>query len=233
MRDVGAAREVSVYAVSLHAPTATVDDPDLAKATLASRLEVGVDDLAHVPWREEVQVDRLLDRDHHGGVRVEFLEVVVAHGLLLSSLPPGFWLQPDASSAVTHDMSIRRVQLGMLVLAFLAFAGTARAGEREMTVTATAYNSLPGQTEGDPAIAAWGDRLEPGMKAIAVSRDLLGEGLTHGVEVRIDGLPGTYRVLDKLHWRWERRIDVYMGVDVGAARSWGKRKVRIRWHPAR
>src|SRR5690606_4788597 len=62
---------------------------------------------------------------------------------------------------------------------------------REMAVRATAYNSLPGQGMGNPSIGAWGDRLKPGMKAIAVSRDLLNEGLLgHRSVVRIEGLPG-------------------------------------------
>ena len=99
-------------------------------------------------------------------------------------------------------------------------------------MTATAYNSLPGQTHGDPALAAWGDRLEPGMKAIAVSRDLIAMGLSHGVAVRIEGLPGEYRVLDKLHKRWKRRIDVYMGLDKQAAIDFGKRELRIFWRGA-
>jgi len=115
--------------------------------------------------------------------------------------------------------------------AWLAGCGEAPREPRELVVTATAYNSLPGQTAGDPAVAAWGDRLEPGMRAIAVSRDLLERGLTRGVEVEIEGLPGTYVVMDKLHRRWRKRIDIYMGTDREAARDWGKRTVRIRWRP--
>ncbi|GAL15331.1 hypothetical protein JCM19233_6349 [Vibrio astriarenae] len=38
-----------------------------------------------------------------------------------------------------------------------------------------------------------GDRLKPGMKSIAVSRDLIALGLTHNQEVRIEGFEGTYR----------------------------------------
>ncbi len=101
-----------------------------------------------------------------------------------------------------------------------------------LEVTATAYNSLAGQGSGDPTLAAWGDRLEPGMKAIAVSRDLLELGLTHGTEVEIDGVPGRWTVRDKMARRWTRRIDLYMGVDRGAALRWGRRPVTIRWKPA-
>ncbi len=102
-------------------------------------------------------------------------------------------------------------------------------GQRLLKVTATAYNSLPGQTQGNPTITAWGDKLVPGMKVIAVSRDLIPLGLKHGVKVKIDGLPGTYTVMDKLHQRWQHRIDIYMGKDIKAAKKWGKRKVTIRW----
>jgi 3D (Asp-Asp-Asp) domain-containing protein len=123
--------------------------------------------------------------------------------------------------------------------ALLAAAGCAhpfreRERAQELVVTATAYNSLPEQGTGDGTVAAWGDRLEPGMRSIAVSRDLLELGLGHGTRVRIEGLPGEYVVLDKMHRRWRRKIDVYMGTDLEAARRFGVRRVRISWDdPAR
>ena len=101
--------------------------------------------------------------------------------------------------------------------------------KRTMTVTASAYNSLRGQTVGNPSIAAWGDKLRPGMKAIAVSRDLQRMGLGHRAQVKIKGLPGTYLVLDRMHSRWTKKIDIYMGTDRKKAMRWGKRKVEIIW----
>ena len=98
-----------------------------------------------------------------------------------------------------------------------------------LVVTATAYNSLPSQTDDLPTRAAWGDELQPGMKAIAVSADLVELGLTRGTRVRIEGLPGNFEVLDGMARRFERRIDIYMGEDVERAREWGKRTVRITW----
>ena len=71
--------------------------------------------------------------------------------------------------------------------------------------------------------------MKPDMKIIAVSRDLIPMGLTHGVKVEIEGFPGTYTVMDKLHKRWKHRIDIYMGHDIDAARQFGKRNVTIRW----
>ncbi|MEZ4810944.1 MAG: hypothetical protein R2819_11355 [Allomuricauda sp.] len=95
-------------------------------------------------------------------------------------------------------------------------------------VTASAYNSVFWQTDSiHPSIAAWGDTLKPGMKCIAVSRDLIKLGLTHNTMVKIDTFPDTFYVKDKMHYRWKNRIDIYMGVDVKKAREWGKKKLLI------
>lgn len=100
---------------------------------------------------------------------------------------------------------------------------------KTMDVTVSAYNSVPSQTANHPSLAAWGDTLRPGMKCIAVSRDLLDLGLAYNTPVKIPGLPGIYHVKDKMHYRWRKRIDVYMGQDVGKAREWGKKKLRIEY----
>ena len=96
-----------------------------------------------------------------------------------------------------------------------------------ITVTATAYNSLKYQTSSNPDITAWGDSLLPGKKYIAVSRDLIGMGLKHNTPVKIDGFEGIYIVKDKMHTRWKKRIDIYMGLDVKKAKNWGKRKIEM------
>ena len=102
---------------------------------------------------------------------------------------------------------------------------------RSLRVTATAYTSHVNQTDSTPNIAAWGDRLKPGMKSIAVSRDLLKVyGLKHGQKVRIKGLKGEYRVLDKMNKRWKKKIDIYMGMNKRRAFKWGRRKVDIYWN---
>ena len=106
-----------------------------------------------------------------------------------------------------------------------------RAYRKRLRVTATAYTSHVGQTDSTPNIAAWGDRLRPGMKAIAVSRDLLKvHGLKHGQKVRIKGLDGEYAVLDKMNKRWRKKIDIYMGMNKRKAFQWGRRKVEIMWN---
>ncbi|MCF8273506.1 MAG: 3D domain-containing protein [Flavobacteriaceae bacterium] len=94
-------------------------------------------------------------------------------------------------------------------------------------VTATAYNSVKNQTDSDPHITAFGDSLKPGLKYIAVSNDLIKKGLKHDTPVKIKGLEGIYFVKDKMHSRKRNHIDIYMGIDVKAAKHWGRKKVSI------
>ena len=101
--------------------------------------------------------------------------------------------------------------------------------EHVLRVTASAYTSCRRETDSTPYLAAWNNRLKPGVKSIALSRDLLKMGLKNGSYVTIDGLKGKYKVLDKMHKRWKKKIDIYMGCNRKKARRWGKRKVTIRW----
>jgi 3D (Asp-Asp-Asp) domain-containing protein len=129
----------------------------------------------------------------------------------------------------------RRVFASLLLFAALMSAScalvqkAAHEEEKILIVTATAYNSVPKQGQGDPGVGAWGDRIRPGVNAIAVSPDLLALGLKRGTKVRIQGLSAEYVVLDSMPRKWKRRIDIFMGHDVAAARSWGKREVTIYW----
>ncbi|QCU90935.1 3D domain-containing protein [Thiomicrorhabdus sediminis] len=124
-------------------------------------------------------------------------------------------------------MKTARFFLFASVTLMLSACGTEN--KNELKVTATAYTSTHSQTDKTPFLAAWNNELEPGMKAIAVSRDLLQHGLTNGSKVTISGLPGEYIVLDKMHKRWEKKIDIYMGLDHQAAKEWGKQEVTISW----
>ena len=104
--------------------------------------------------------------------------------------------------------------------------------EMTMEVVGTAYNALPGQTQGDPEIGAWGDKLDVNIPSIAVSRDLIELGLVHNAKVRVDGFSGYYLVRDKLNKRFTKQIDIFMGLDRDAAIEFGKKTVRIYWTPA-
>lgn len=98
-----------------------------------------------------------------------------------------------------------------------------------MKVTATAYNSLAYQTNSNPSITAFGDSLKPGLKYIAVSRDLLDSGLVHNTKVKLQGFDSLFTVKDKMNSRFRKRIDIYMGIDVKKAKKWGKKKIEIEY----
>lgn len=103
-------------------------------------------------------------------------------------------------------------------------------GKHKLRVTATAYSSHRGQTDKTPFLAAWNNHIRPGMKIIAVSRDLLTRyGLRNGSRIRIGGLRGYYVVRDKMNKRFRKRIDIYMGINRRRALRWGRRSVIIYW----
>jgi len=95
--------------------------------------------------------------------------------------------------------------------------------------TATAYTSSTIETDATPYLAAWRNTLNPKVKSIAVSRDLLDIGLTNGMKVHIKGLKGEFLVLDKMNKKWKNKIDIYMGNDRQKALNWGRKKVIIYW----
>jgi 3D (Asp-Asp-Asp) domain-containing protein len=100
---------------------------------------------------------------------------------------------------------------------------------KEIEVKATAYNSTKAQTLGNPSIAAWGDTLKPGMKCIAVSRDLIALGLKYNTPIKIEGLDSIYLVKDKMHRRKRKQIDIYMGKDINKAKLWGVKRLKIQY----
>lgn len=134
------------------------------------------------------------------------------------------------------EVALRTVRVALCLLVLVAAAcATSRPGEtrrkpaRELVVTATAYNSTVAQTDSDPTVTAHGVRLTPGMRVIAVSRDLEAMGLQVGTRVQIEGLPGVWEVADRMPKARRRAIDVYMGFDVAKARAFGRRELRVRW----
>lgn len=129
------------------------------------------------------------------------------------------------------DCSIKNVRFFSLIMLTILFS-CSNPETKSMDVVATAYNSVKAQTADDPFVTAWGDTLVPGMKAVAISRDLLDSGLHYNMEVTIEGLKGEYKVLDKMNRRWTQKIDIYMGMNILKAREWGKKNVTIRWEPA-
>lgn len=124
----------------------------------------------------------------------------------------------------------RLLTVALLSVTVAGTASAAKERSNSLKVTATAYNSVSRQTDSTPNIAAWNNELKPGMRAIAVSKDLMHHyGLSNGSKVKILGLDGEYTVMDKMHPRWRKKIDIYMGKDRSKAKRWGKRTVTIHW----
>lgn len=116
------------------------------------------------------------------------------------------------------------------------------AGPPVLRLKATAYNSLPSQTWGDPNITATGEQTRFGI--IAASRDLIGSSLPYGSLVRIrdhggygngrgagafqDTLDsqGLFIVEDTMHIRKQQQVDVWFP-ELNTALSWGVREIEL------
>ena len=112
--------------------------------------------------------------------------------------------------------------------AFL-FASTASSPYKSVRVKALAYTGCSVKSKKRAPRGAWGDALTSDIKAVAVSPDLLDMGLDRGDVISIEGLPGQYKVLDVMHGRHDRTIDIFYGDDDCGARQWGKRTLNITW----
>lgn len=148
------------------------------------------------------------------------------------------WTSASRTSSAAIDL---RLKTGWLIAVSLALVAGASAQAHaevplkkkrvQLDVVATAYNSTHAQTDGDPHIGAWGDRLDrvKDARVIAVSRDLLKRGLTRGQRVKLHGYKGEFVVLDKMSKRWRNHIDLFMDKDLHGARRFGRRRVKISW----
>ncbi|WP_373029873.1 LysM peptidoglycan-binding domain-containing protein [Sulfurovum sp.] len=155
---------------------------------------------------------------------------IIEEGDTLISIAKKFKLEPNALmkfNGIKRNATIRIDEIIKLPLPhILAQIKT----KKELRVTATAYTSHAAQTDSTPFLAAWNNRLRPGMQIIAVSRDMLTRyGMRNGTKVRIGGLPGYYTVRDKMNKRYKKRIDIYMGLDRRKALRWGRRNVVVYW----
>ena len=102
-------------------------------------------------------------------------------------------------------------------------AYTPRYFSSKLQVTATAYSCEAQQTDSTPHITASGAKCQPGV--MAVSRDLL-KTIPYGSKVWMDG--EELVVLDTMHRRWRRRVDIVMP-SRGAAIRFGVRRTYIEW----
>lgn len=71
--------------------------------------------------------------------------------------------------------------------------------------TVTFYTPCEYETDDTPYITASGVRVKLGI--CAVSRDLERYGFTFGKTIYVEGL-GSFEVQDRMHSRWQRRVDI-------------------------
>ena len=102
------------------------------------------------------------------------------------------------------------------------------AASKSLRVKALAYTGCSPKSK-RATRGAWGDVLTKDTKAVAVSPDLLGLGLDRGDVISIEGLPGQFKVLDVMHGRHDKTIDIFYGDDACGAVQWGKRTLTITW----
>lgn len=96
---------------------------------------------------------------------------------------------------------------------------------RALTVTVTAYNSVPAQTDGSPCIAADGSDI---CKLYAKGDYSCASALPFGTKINVPGF-GVCTVRDRLAPKYYYRVDIHMGgADcIPKARAWGKKKLTI------
>lgn len=126
------------------------------------------------------------------------------------------------------DMAVFKIQNESMPYGDLPESG--RAEPRYLTtVTVTAYNSVPGQTDATPCIGAQGTDIceiyNSGENICAANFVPLGTVLV------VEGL-GECTVRDRMNARYYYRVDWYMGMDVAAARSFGVRQKAISVYPS-
>lgn len=135
---------------------------------------------------------------------------------------------PRAGLAAGENATENGTSLGRLDDPAFVFSQWQASKAKQLKVKALAYTGCSSKAKRAPR-GAWGDPLTGDVKAVAISPDLIKLGLDHGDTIRIEGLPGEYKVLDVMHGRHSRAIDIYYGEDQCGAREWGTRSLTITW----
>jgi len=121
---------------------------------------------------------------------------------------------------------LKSLILGFFLLALMTIASAGRQvillGEHRVaysgTIVATAYNSLPNQTDDTPWITAAGTRCREGVIA--------SNFLPIGTKVVIEGFGNqVFIVEDRMNKRFNKRIDIWFR-HYNDAMKFGKRKIR-------
>lgn len=152
------------------------------------------------------------------------VEVATLAALMLFA---GYFALPSAARAAASAFSIGRatgLEVAAMQNATLPFGSLPAAGLRGpsyvMKVVATAYNSVPGQTDDTPFITANGTHVHNGIIAANF--------LPMGTLVKIPAYYGdqVFIVADRMNKRYDKRIDIWME-GIPEARQFGMRTVAI------
>jgi len=97
------------------------------------------------------------------------------------------------------------------------------------TMTVTAYNSVPWQTDATPCIGAQGTDI---CEIYATGENVCAANFVPlGTVLSVDGL-GECTVRDRMNSRYYHRVDWYMGMDIDGARSLGASPRAISIYPS-
>jgi 3D (Asp-Asp-Asp) domain-containing protein len=103
-----------------------------------------------------------------------------------------------------------------------------------VTVIATIYHAVPGQTDDTPFITASNKKINKdnpaGHRWIAVSRDLEKLGFTLGTKVCIENageMDGEWIIEDRMNKRWTKKIDFLVNTDMKYGK-WENVKIYIK-----
>lgn len=102
-----------------------------------------------------------------------------------------------------------------------------------VSVVATIYHAVPGQTDDTPNITATGFTINMDKpmshRIIAVSRDLEKIGFTMNSQVCVTNagsMNGVWTIRDRMNKRWTKRIDFLVNTSIVAGK-WDKAKIRL------
>lgn len=135
---------------------------------------------------------------------IGFLPIFGLEGLIISPLPPVFYLEEKPSLEIESDAapSILAITQDSALIASGASAPALRS--KKIKVVMTAYSSHPDETDSTPFLTASGTATRDGVVAANF--------LPFGTAVKIPELFGdkVFIVEDRMHRRFSKRMDIWM-----------------------
>lgn len=90
---------------------------------------------------------------------------------------------------------------------------------------ASAFNSTPEQTDGNPCQAA--DQSDICVRYLAGECLIAGNFAKLGSQHYVDGF-GVCTLIDRMNRRYSQEVDIYFGMDVAAAKKFGRRPILVK-----